>query len=95
MDVAEDKGCDNDACVVLQNNALADLKKEINTDGSPIITFFGDNDRYEDIDIFDFYAKHGPNMLVSEPIIREVLGNQLPHMHICTGDIIFRWKICS
>jgi hypothetical protein len=31
-------------------------------------------ERYEDIDVFDYYAKHGPQMPVVEPIIREILG---------------------
>ena len=37
-------------------------------------TSVGGAERYEDIDIFEFYAKHGPNMLVVEPIIREMLS---------------------
>ena len=35
---------------------------------------FGGAARFGDIDVFDFYAKHGPLMPIAEPIIREMLS---------------------
>ena len=43
-------------------------------DGTVKCLYFGGVERYEDIEVFDFYAKHGPQMPFVELIIREMLG---------------------
>ena len=54
---------------------MTDIRKATTAgDGTVHWLYFGGAERYEDIDVFDFYAKHGPHMPVVEPIIREMLG---------------------
>ena len=82
MEVEEDKLFEQNI-LYFTTVALGDLKQRIETVINPNTpqrevvlshAYFGGAERYEDIDIFDFYAKHGPHMPVIEPIIREMLG---------------------
>jgi hypothetical protein len=58
-----------------RNVALRDIRTPTApVEGRQTFSYFGGADRYEDIDIFAFYLKHGPNMPVLEVIVREMLG---------------------
>ena len=53
---------------------LPDIRKIVEFDGVKQFKYFGDVDRYEDIDIFEFYEKHMPFMRSAGPVISKMLG---------------------
>ena len=53
---------------------LPDIRKIVEFDGVKQYKYFGDVDRYEDIDIFKFYEKHMPFMPSAGPVITKMLG---------------------
>ena len=58
-----------------RNNALTDIRKRNGTEESKLYKYVGDVDRPEDIDIFEFYAKHMPRMHVAGPVITQMLSH--------------------
>ncbi len=55
-------------------SVLTDIRKNIGTKDQKVYKYFGGVDRAEDIDIFEFYAKHMQRMPVAGPVITEMLS---------------------